>query len=140
MAQKFSKTDVNFVLDALLLAAFMVLCWASVVVRYVFPPGPKAEGWTLWGGDYLVWSDIQFGSLCVLAMGVLVHVMLHWSWVCGVVASRTSSKKKGAGKAANRDDGSRTLWGVGLLIVVFNIIGLGVAAAALTITGPGGGG
>ncbi|MCA9235917.1 MAG: DUF4405 domain-containing protein [Planctomycetales bacterium] len=135
MSKKLTKTDVNFWLDTFLLVVFAALCWSSVIVRYVFPPGPKSEGWTLWGGDYMTWSDIQFGSLCVLAAGILVHVMLHWSWVCGVVASRVRAKK-GAGKAANRDDGSRTLWGVGLLIVVFNAIGLGVAAAALTIQGP----
>jgi hypothetical protein len=35
-----------------------------------------------------------------------------------------------------RDDGSRTLWGVGLLIVVFHAIAIGVAAAVLTVKGP----
>lgn len=135
MAKKLTKTDVNFWLDFFLLIVFIVLCWSAVVVYYVFPPGPKAEGWTLWGGDYSTWAGIQFGTLCVLAAAVVLHVMLHWSWVCGVVASRVG-QKKGAGKAVNRDDGSRTLWGVGLLIVVFNVIGLGVAAASLTIQGP----
>jgi hypothetical protein len=45
-----SKTDFNFLLDAVLLVLFSVLCWAAVVVRFVFPAGPNAAGWTLWGG------------------------------------------------------------------------------------------
>jgi hypothetical protein len=34
------------------------------------------------------------------------------------------------------DDGLQTIYGVGLLIVLLNVIGISVAAAMLTITGP----
>ena len=50
-----------------------------------------------------------------------------------MVASRLGAKKSGA---ASHDDPSRTLWEVGLLIVVVNLVGLVVAAAALTIQSP----
>jgi hypothetical protein len=43
------------------------------------------------------------------------------------------AKKSGA---VAHDDPSRTLWGVGMLIVVFNLVGLIVAVAALTIEAP----
>lgn len=135
MSKKISKTAVNFWLDALLLVLFVVLCWSSLIVRYVFPPGPQSQGWQLWGWDYMQWSDFQFAALCLLALGILIHVMLHWSWVCGVVASRVR-QRQGASAAGKKDDGSRTLWGVGLLIMVCNVIGLGVAAAVLTVQGP----
>jgi hypothetical protein len=42
--------------------------------------------------------------------------------------------KKKAGTA--HDDPSRTLWGVGLLIVVANLVGAVVAAASLMIHAP----
>ena len=131
-----SKTIVNFWLDTLLLVLFVTYCWSSVVLHFVFPPGTQALGWTLWGRDYVWWRDVQFGILCVLALAILIHVMLHWSWVCGVVSSRFARKKEGA---AARDDGSRTLWGVGLLILVVNLVGLGIAVAALTIQSPSAG-
>ena len=129
-----TKTDVNYWLDGLLLALFCLLCWASVIVRFVFPPGPEAAGWHLWGWDYEQWAGLQFTLLCILASAIVLHVMLHWSWVCGVTANKFKKRQGSAG--ATRDDASRTLWGVGLLIVIFNVLGLAIAAAALTVEAP----
>jgi hypothetical protein len=72
--------------------------------------------------------------LAVMAAAVLLHVMLHWTWVCGVIASRLGNKKAGA--AVAKDDPSRTLWGVALLIFVVNVVGVVVAAAVLSIHAP----
>ena len=124
--------DVNLVLDAALLVVFTALCFAAVVVRFVFPPGPVAKGWTLWGLDYDAWGGIEFALVAALALGVLVHVMLHWSWVCNMVAGRFMGNRKG-----RVDDGLQTIYGVGLLIVLLAIAGGGVAAAVLTVRGPG---
>lgn len=126
-----SWSEINFLLDALLLVLFVALCAAAVIVRFVFPPGPAAKGWTLWGFDYDAWGGIQFGLLAVLAGGILVHVMLHWSWVCNLLASRLGGRK------ARVDEGVQTIYGVGLLIVLLNVIGITVAAAKLMIQGPG---
>jgi hypothetical protein len=123
--------DVNLVLDGLLLVVFMALCFAAVVVRFVFPPGPGAKGWTLWGLDYDAWGGIQFGLVAALALGVLVHVMLHWSWVCNMVAGRFLKTRQG-----RVDDGLQTIYGVGLLIVLLTAVGVALAAAVLTIRGP----
>ena len=135
MAQRITKTDINFWLDFCLLCVFMVLCWSSVIVRYVFPPATKSAGWTLWGLDYLAWTDVQFVTLCVMAGAVLIHVMLHWPWVCGVVTT-WRRRRHPETEIPRQDSGTRTLWGVGLLIVILNILGLGIAAAGLTIQGP----
>jgi hypothetical protein len=126
-----SWSDVNLALDLLLLVVFVSLCTAAVIVRFVFPPGPAAKGWTLWSLDYDAWNGIQFGLLATLAVGILVHVMLHWSWVCNVVASRFLR-----GRGGKVDDGLQTIYGVGLLIVLLNVIGIAVAAAMLSIRGP----
>jgi hypothetical protein len=126
-----SRTSINFLLDALLLTAFAVLVWSGMIVRFVFPPGPDARGWLLWGLAYDQWQTIQFAMVAALALGILVHLMLHWSWVCGVIATRLARDKK-----AKLDDGTQTLYGVGLLIVIFNLLGLAVAVAALSIQAP----
>jgi hypothetical protein len=126
-----SRTLLNFILDSLLLAAFGVLVWSAVVVRFVFPPGTSAAGWLLWGMSYDQWISLQFAMVAILALGVLIHVMLHWTWVCGFIAARL-----GRGKKAKLDDGTQTLYGVGLLIVIFNLLGLAIAAAALSIQPP----
>jgi len=131
--RKISRTDVNFWLDVTLLVLFLAVCTLSVILEFIFPSGPQADGWRLWGKDYGEWSRIRFGCLATMAAAVVLHVMLHWSWVCGVVASRLGAKKSGA---IPHDDPSRTLWGVSLLIVVVNLVGLILAAAALTIQAP----
>ncbi len=131
---RFSKTDINFWLDTFLLLAFTILCWITIILRYVFPPATKAEGWKLWGLDYLAWSDLQFAVLCVMAASILLHVMLHWSWVCGVVNGWV--RKRQAAPGPKQDNGTRTLWGVALLIALCNIVGVGIAAAVLMIREP----
>lgn len=134
MANSFNKTTINFWLDTFLLVVFLVLCWCTVVLRYVFPVAIQAEGWTIWGLDYLAWTDIQFITLCVLTVGILLHLMMHWTWICGVVENWNRKRR---GTAANKGDtGVRTIWGVGMLIVLLNIVGFAVAAAALSIQSP----
>jgi hypothetical protein len=126
-----SRTVVNFLLDTVLLVAFVLLVWCSVVVRFVFPPGPSATGWKLWGYDFDQWAGLQFSLVGALFVGILVHVMLHWSWVCGVLASRLSRDRKG-----RVDEGLQTIYGVALLIAVLATIGVGVGAAVLSVRPP----
>jgi len=135
MSKYLNKTLINFWLDSLLLVVFLLLCWSSILIRYIFPTATDSEGWRLWGLDYLAWTDIQFATLCVFAAAVLLHVMLHWTWVCGVVENWVR-KRRGPDATAKADTGNRTLWGVGLLIVICNVLGLGIALAALSIQGP----
>ena len=79
------------------------------------------------------WSDVHFSVLCVLALGILLHVMLHWTWVCSVAAKALSRGKKGR---QQMDDGTRTLYGVATLIVLLHVVGIGIAAAWLSIHPP----
>ncbi len=126
-----SKIIINFWLDCLLLILFMVLSWASAVVQLVFPPGPLADGYTIWKWNYVEWRQFQFVVLCLFAAAVILHVMLHWAWICGVIAMKIGPKKK------MPDDGFRTIYGVAALIVLLNLLGIGYAAALLSIRGPG---
>lgn len=124
-----SRTTFNFLLDSLLLALFCALLTTTVVAEHVFPPGPMSEGWRVLGGGYLAWRRIQYGLLMVFTLGVLLHVMFHWSWVCGVIASRFSRDKK-----ARIDDGTQTIIGVGFLIALLLVMGAIIAAAALNVS------
>ncbi|QDU26200.1 hypothetical protein ETAA8_12750 [Anatilimnocola aggregata] len=123
-----SRSQINFLLDALLLVNFTLLMATAVIVRFVFPPGPDAAGWYLWGYNYQQWSTFQFGVIATLALGILVHLMLHWSWVCGILVTQFTRNKR-----AKMDEGTQTIVGVGLLIVLLNVVGGAIAIAALTI-------
>jgi hypothetical protein len=126
-----SRTWINFILDTLLLVVFTGVVWVAATLKFVFPPGPEAAGWRLWGLDYVGWSNVQFILIAIMLAGVVLHVMLHWTWVCGVVASRFGREKKG-----KLDDGIRTLYGVGLLIVILHLIGIALTAASLMVEDP----
>ena len=71
--------------------------------------------------------------MALVASAVLVHIMMHWSWVCGVVVSKILRRNS---REARVDDGSKTLWGVGMLIVVLHLLAALLAIAYVTIEPP----
>lgn len=121
---------INFWLDAFLLLLLMILGWATATLQFVFPPPTTAAGWTLWGLSYDQWRDFQFGSVCALGLGVLLHVMLHWNWVCSVVATQVLHSRQ------RPDEGMQTIYGVATLIILLHVIGAGVIAALVTVQRP----
>jgi hypothetical protein len=129
-----SRTIINFWLNVVLLVVFVSLLWVSVVLRFVFPMGAEAGQCSLWGLTHQAWLDLQFGFHTALALGILLHVMLHWNWVCGVISTRIL-RFNGRGKRV-LSDGVQTLYGVGFLVVLLNLAGLAFAVAALTIRTP----
>lgn len=128
------QTIINFWLDFSLLIAFTVLVWVSVIVRFVFPPAGAASGYLLWGLGLTEWMDVQFGVLAVFFFGIVLHLMLHWTWVCGVIGGRLFRSRDGSKRVM--DDGQRTILGVGLMIVLLNVMGLGIALAVLSVQAP----
>ncbi len=127
---KVSRTLVNFWLDGVLALVFFKLCVTAVVVQFVFPPGIVARNWTLWGMSYGQWCSVQFGLIATLGLGVLVHVMLHWTWVCSVMTKRVLHRQQ------MPDDGIRTVYGVGLLIGLLLIGAVTVGIAQWMIIRP----
>ena len=128
-----SRTTVNFLLDCVLLLLFLALAWVTFVLRVAFPNATAAGGYRLWGFSYDGWAGLQFSLFLVLLVAVLLHIMLHWSWVCGVIANRLSRMR---GQKARVDDGNQTIYGVAALIVVFNVLGAALAVACLSVQAP----
>lgn len=131
-----SRTVVNFLIDVVLFSITLSLLVISAILRFVFPAPSTAAGWTLWGYGYDAWDNLQFALVALIGLAIVIHVMMHWSWVCGVVVRQIW---RPANRTAKADDGSQTLWGVGLLIVVFNIMGALVGLALVCIRSPGSG-
>jgi hypothetical protein len=125
-----SRTVVNFLLDTVLLTIVVALLFTSAVLRFVFPAPTIARGWRLWGHGYDAWANFQFILLTVVALTVLLHVMLHWSWVCGVIVTKLLRNGE---RKQKPDEGVQTLWGVGMLIAVVTILGFFVALANLMV-------
>jgi hypothetical protein len=125
---------VNFVLDACLLTITLSLLFTAAVLRLVFPAPSATAGWKLWGYDYDAWANLQFVLVAIIGLAVLAHLMLHWSWVTGVVVTRLLGRPAREVKAG----ASQTVWGVAMLIVIVNLLGALVGVAYLTIQAPPG--
>ncbi len=126
-----SRSVINFWLDSSLLCVFLLILWTTAILNFVFPVGPNSDGWTLWSWDYVQWCDFQLVLICVLGLGIIIHVMLHWPWVCAICAKQILKRKVG-----QIPDGTRTLYGVGTLIIIVNVLGLAIALAVLMVQSP----
>ncbi|MBC8350386.1 MAG: hypothetical protein H8E66_00260 [Planctomycetes bacterium] len=115
---------------------FLLHAWLQFVIRFVFPPASSAAGWSLWGMSLDSFAEFSFWVMCLLALEVLVHIMLHWSWVCGVVSRKILRRK---GQNRKWGDGEATLIGVGLLAFVLVLLGSTLGWAILSAHGPMGG-
>lgn len=122
------KTLVNFWLDSLLLFLFLVQSWLLTVVTLVFPRG-RSSG-MIWGANVGDWLDALFLASCIFAVGIVLHVMLHWSWICGTISTKLLGRKAG------KDDGTQTLIGVGFLIFLLHLFGAAVLAAKVGLVRP----
>jgi hypothetical protein len=128
-----NRTTLNLCLDTLMGCWFALLIWITLVLRIVFPPGTVADGYKLWQLGFDAWHSLHFTLFVGFALLVLVHLMLHWSWVCGVVGNRVSRRM---GRIIRIDEANQTIYGVGALIVLFNLLGLALAAAYLSVQLP----
>jgi len=130
LRRQLSLTAINFWIDVLLFVVLCLLGWISTTLQIVFPAADGRRGWTLWGLGYDRWRDIQFGVLCTFALLILVHLMMHWNWVCSVFATQILRTRQRV------HSGNRTIYGVAALIVVFHVLAAGLIAALLSVRPP----
>ena len=128
--RRLSMSVINFWIDACILLSLAAVGWISATLQIAFPAPTEADGWTLWGLTYDDWRDVQFILLCLFACGILIHVMMHWNWVCSVIAVQILRVRE------RPDDGMQTIYGVATLIVLLHVIGAGVVAAMLCVHRP----
>jgi len=121
------RTAVNYWLDIALAVTFLALIWMASVVRFVFPYGAVAFEYRLWGWSVEDWRTAEFAALCGFTVLVVVHVTLHWNWVCSVSNSLIRRRSR------VRDDGGRTLLGVALLIAILHLVAAGLLWAKFSL-------
>jgi hypothetical protein len=109
-----SRAVVNFWVDVGLLMLFVVLAAISTIVQFAFPASADATGWSLWGWSIIDWRNAQFTLLCLLAGGIVLHLMLHWTWIVGILNQRIFRRP------IIPSNGIETLLGVGLLLLILH--------------------
>ena len=81
------RPTLNFAIDAVAFAGFVLLTTTGVLMRYVLPPG-SGHFRTIWGLDRHGWGHIHFW-ISFIFLGILaVHLVLHWRWILNVIIGR----------------------------------------------------
>jgi hypothetical protein len=76
-----NRTALNFVVDALTSLVMLAILATGLIIRFVLPPG--SGSWhVVWGYNRHEWGDLHFWLALAMVFLVVVHVALHWSWVC----------------------------------------------------------
>lgn len=128
--RKMSPALLNFWLDGALLLAVVFLVWITALTYAVFPLATSARGWELWGLSFDQWRDAQFYTTCVCALLALEHLVLHWKWVCSVLATQVLRIKK------RPDEGVQVIYGVALFIGTMMIVVGSIIVGMLMVKRP----
>lgn len=129
-----SRTAINFVLDSCLFVVFVTTLWTSALLQFIFPPATQADGWSLWGVGYDGWHRVQTGCLIVFSLAVLLHLVLHWTWVCGFISGRLTRM---LGRPVTTNEATRTIYGVATLTTVLLIGGTLLLLGQIRMQNPG---
>ncbi len=75
------RNTVNFLVDAASMLVVFGLVATGLLVSYVLPPGSGTRR-LLWGLGRHDWGDIHFWIAFSGGVLLLIHLALHWQWVC----------------------------------------------------------
>lgn len=116
------KNTLNFLVDAATLVVILAMVATGLVVRFVLPPGTGGRQGgrelVLWGLGRHDWGDIHFWASVALGVLLIVHVALHWSWVCTTLHRLLGGKDAGRPSAARHN-----AYGIGFLVALFVVFG-----------------
>lgn len=114
-----ARGTLNFIIDAVTFMVMLTMIATGLLVRFVLPPG-SGERRSLWDYTRHDWGDVHFWLAVALGGLVLVHLALHWGWVCSLVSRWfAGADAHGRPKSALH----RNFIGVMLLLAVTGLIG-----------------
>ena len=99
-----NKAKVNFALDVVIAAAFLLSALSGIVMLLV-PGGyqggtnPNFGREVLWLG-HEQWGDLHTWSSLVMIAGVLVHLVLHWKWIVCMFKNSLAFEQRGSSQIA----------------------------------------
>jgi hypothetical protein len=108
------RNTLNFIVVVVTALVMFGMVATGLVVRFVLPPGSGSRR-ALWGLGRHDWGDLHFWLAVGIGVLVLVHVALHWQWVC---ATALRLFRRGATEPVSVSRAGGNLAGFGLLILI----------------------
>ena len=84
------KNTLNFIVDLAALFAIFAMIGTGLIMKYTLPPGSGSKGLVLWSMTRHEWGAVHFWASIALGALLIIHVALHWQWVCGTIRRLTS--------------------------------------------------
>lgn len=81
------RSNLNFTVDCLGFAGFVLLTATGVLMRYVLPPG-SGRFTTIWTLDRHEWGSIHFWIAIAFFAVLALHLFLHWRWIATLMSGR----------------------------------------------------
>lgn len=75
-----SKPKINYVVDVLILIAFMMVGLSGILLLLV-PGGRGASQYLILGIPRAGWIELHDWAGISMMIGVFLHFVLHWKWV-----------------------------------------------------------
>jgi len=87
------RITLNFLVDLISFVNLMFLAFTGFIIKYILPPGSGGYGRSLHGGrgsreikelwsmTRHEWGDIHFYVALLFVFLIVVHIILHWSWI-----------------------------------------------------------
>ena len=81
------RPNVNFAVDCLGFAGFVLLTATGVLMRYLLPPG-SGHSTSIWTLDRHEWGSIHFWIAIAFLAVLAFHLFLHWRWIATLMSGR----------------------------------------------------
>lgn len=117
------RSLLNYFVDAGTALLILALAVTGLLLEFVLPPGTSGRrggaAWTLWDRTRHDWGEIHFYIACGLGVLLVVHVALHWTWVCALTRRIVTLRVASVGRTRGRD----AVYGIAFLGSVSALVG-----------------
>jgi hypothetical protein len=132
------RDTLNFLIELVILVAMLGMLATGLTIRFLLPPGSRGgRGLSLWGLDRHEWGDLHFWIAVSLVVLLVIHMALHWTWVCALTQCWL---RRGPEKPGRLSLGARSLYGIVFLLVLATLVAgfLWLASTQVVSEGPEG--
>jgi Domain of unknown function (DUF4405) len=118
------RTTLNFIVDSIVFVDLLLLATTGAIMRWVLPPGSGGggHGYGFRGGRLSApdaeqvrqllglgrhdWGDIHFILASLFLVLILIHLVLHWTWIktCAISLLRPS-RRRPCGQTVTPEEG-----------------------------------